>query len=292
MTATAETLTVSSDLRAHRIDLPYNVLLDGKAATRSRIQVVLERVQNTNARFIAYNYKRIGSSLHRDIKAFDDIPDALTLAETVYRYDSLQSRILQDAYDRVASQVLPLVTGRDGTLKSLTDILSVKADDDISVDEAVFRMQVLDYINSQTGIHIQYIDETTLKQIQNFMRTSPTVADFQKAIDAYFRADWPSRSYTIARTESHNAAMASVDYSVRNTNVDRDKTKTWRISGSNTRPTHQAMDGVTVPFEDPFKVPTNYGGTDTMMFPGDTSRGAGAGNIINCRCWYTQAYAD
>lgn len=288
----AGVLTVSSELRAHRVDLPYNVLLDGKAATRSRIQVVLERVQNTNARSIAYNYKRIGSSLHRDIKAFDDIPDALTLAETVYRYDSLQSRILQDAYDRVASQVLPLVTGRGGTLKSLTDILSVKTDDDVSVDETVFRLQVLDYINSQTGIHIQYIDEATLKQIQQLMRTSLTVADFQKAIDVYFRADWPNRSYTIARTESHNAAMASVDYSVRNTNVDREKTKTWRISGSNTRPTHQVMDGVTVPFEDPFKVPTNYGGTDTMMFPGDTSHGAGAGNIINCRCWYSQDYAD
>ena len=57
-------------------------------------------------------------------------------------------------------------------------------------------------------------------------------------------------------------------------------TKEWCISGlGNTRPSHEAMDGVTVDQDEPFVLP---GGL--MMFPHDTSMNADAGEIINCAC--------
>jgi len=56
--------------------------------------------------------------------------------------------------------------------------------------------------------------------------------------------------------------------------------KEWCISGlGNTRPSHEAMDGVTVDQDEPFVLP---GGT--MMFPHDTSLNVAAGEIINCAC--------
>lgn len=49
------------------------------------------------------------------------------------------------------------------------------------------------------------------------------------------------------------------------------------------RDAHSDMDGVTIPFSEPFRVPSKYG-YDLMMFPGDVSLGAGPYNIVNCRC--------
>lgn len=47
-----------------------------------------------------------------------------------------------------------------------------------------------------------------------------------------------------------------------------------------TRDQHLAMDGIRVPLDQPFKMPDG----SLMMHPGDDSLGAGAGQIINCRC--------
>lgn len=57
-------------------------------------------------------------------------------------------------------------------------------------------------------------------------------------------------------------------------------TKQWCISGlGNTRPSHEAMDGVTVDEDEPFVLP---GGM--MMYPHDTSFNPDASEIINCAC--------
>lgn len=57
-------------------------------------------------------------------------------------------------------------------------------------------------------------------------------------------------------------------------------TKEWAISGlGNTRPSHEAMDGVRVDEDEPFRL---EGGL--MLYPHDTSMGADAGEIINCAC--------
>jgi len=87
------------------------------------------------------------------------------------------------------------------------------------------------------------------------------------------------RSATIARTETHNAAMAAVEAALKYKNI-RIGSKTWvAIRDARTRPTHAAVGGTTVPFDQPFTV-----GGAQMMRPGDASLGAGAGEIVNCRC--------
>jgi SPP1 gp7 family putative phage head morphogenesis protein len=87
------------------------------------------------------------------------------------------------------------------------------------------------------------------------------------------------RSATIARTETHNAAMAAVEAALKYKNI-KIGSKTWvAINDSRTRPSHSAVGGTTVPFDQPFSV-----GGALMMRPGDASLGAGAEEIVNCRC--------
>lgn len=56
--------------------------------------------------------------------------------------------------------------------------------------------------------------------------------------------------------------------------------KTWHTAlDEKVRLTHIAMEGVTIPIEEPFHV-----GAYLMMMPLDSSMGAGTEEIINCRC--------
>lgn len=88
-----------------------------------------------------------------------------------------------------------------------------------------------------------------------------------------------NRAATIARTETHGAAMWAMDETVKYKGIEI-VTKQWAANrDTRVRPSHAAMDGVTIPVDDPFE--TDDG---DMMFPGDDSLGADAGGIINCRC--------
>ena len=169
--------------------------------------------------------------------------------------------------------------------------MSAKATYDTDNTE-LYKLRILDYIATQTGIHITRINNTTLADIQAIMARTATTQAFQDAIKTYFRNDAPNRAYTIARTESHNAVMTSADESVRVTQSERKKSKTWRATYANTRSTHMMMNGTTIPMDDLFQVPRTDGGTDYMMYPGDSSHGAGAGNIVNCRCYVAYRYID
>jgi len=87
------------------------------------------------------------------------------------------------------------------------------------------------------------------------------------------------RAMVIARTETHNAAMAGVEAALKYKNI-KVGSKTWvAINDNRTRPSHVAVGGTTVPFDEPFSV-----GGAQMMRPGDASLGAGAEEIVNCRC--------
>jgi hypothetical protein len=110
-------------------------------------------------------------------------------------------------------------------------------------------------------------------------------ADIDKAITQMQNRALKYRADVIARTESidalragqHNAIMQAVELG----EVDaRDAMKTWDSSlDDRTREDHAAADGQTVPVDQPFIV-----AGEALMYPGDTSMGASAGNTIQCRC--------
>ena len=87
--------------------------------------------------------------------------------------------------------------------------------------------------------------------------------------------EWEIRR--IVQTESLTALSVAQDESIKALGIPY--TKTWVISGNNTRPAHAEMDGVTIDEDEAFIVDG-----EEMMYPRDDSMGASAGNIVNCAC--------
>lgn len=95
------------------------------------------------------------------------------------------------------------------------------------------------------------------------------------------------REPNVAFSESHAAAvtrtevnavcnLAAMDAAYR----QGKRFKTWKTFGDvKVRPSHKAANGQRVPLDMPFTV----GGYE-MMFPNDSSLGAPAGEVVNCRC--------
>lgn len=86
-----------------------------------------------------------------------------------------------------------------------------------------------------------------------------------------------SDAIRISRSEITQAANAATLASGQGNNVF----KRWSaVLDDRTRPEHAAMDGVTLPLEEPFTLPDG----SKMMYPCDISFGAPLSQIINCRC--------
>lgn len=116
-------------------------------------------------------------------------------------------------------------------------------------------------------------------------------SDAWKRRRAYDFALWitqtAQREPNFAFSESHAAAvtrtevnavcnLAAMDAAYR----QGKRFKTWKTFGdSKVRPSHKAANGQRVPLDMPFTV----GGYE-MMFPNDSSLGAPAGEVVNCRC--------
>jgi len=131
--------------------------------------------------------------------------------------------------------------------------------------------------------HIANISQSTADRIRDIVMAGVAkgksndriAAELTKAIPDIAKA----RAATIARTETHAAATAATNETIRFKNV-RIKSKTWWTRRDElVRATHTEVHGVSVPFDEPFDV-----GASQLMFPGDDSLGADASELINCRC--------
>jgi len=94
------------------------------------------------------------------------------------------------------------------------------------------------------------------------------------------------RGETIARTEMLQALAKSQDEAIRQA-IDtgavkpQNITKKWDATGDKrTRESHAAMDGQSVKMDEAFTTPDGH----KLLIPGDSSLGAPASEIINCRC--------
>ncbi len=86
-----------------------------------------------------------------------------------------------------------------------------------------------------------------------------------------------SHSMTITRTEINAMCnLAALDGAYRSGM----RFKTWETFGDGkVRPSHKAVGGTRIPIDEPFTVRSSK-----LMFPNDTSLGADAEEIVNCRC--------
>jgi hypothetical protein len=113
-------------------------------------------------------------------------------------------------------------------------------------------------------------------------------ADVDRISAAYKRRLLAYRGETIARTESINALRAGrhegYEQLVERTDIRADQlVRTWDATGdARTRPDHMAMNGQEiVGLAQPFVAPDG----SRLMYPGDSSLGAAADQVIQCRCF-------
>ena len=105
----------------------------------------------------------------------------------------------------------------------------------------------------------------------------------KEGASAFKRANDP-RSELISATETQAAAEASkridLDAAAIFAAAQIKAKKTWRTRGDDrVRPAHAAANGQTLAVDDPFIVMGQR-----LQYPGDTSMGATAANVCNCRC--------
>jgi hypothetical protein len=161
-----------------------------------------------------------------------------------------------------------------------------------------------EYLRRYGGRRIAQITETTRRQIvqiiERGLKAGLSVDEIAKEITEAAPIVAETRAHIISRTETHSAAMfASIESAKRSTlpllkewtSAEDGRTRDFgEGDGIVDEFSHRAMDGVRVPFDDAFEVPTRAGGTERLMYPGDPS--GSAANIINCRCAVTYVPAD
>jgi HK97 family phage portal protein len=148
------------------------------------------------------------------------------------------------------------------------------------------------YVKRRTGDAIKSINSTSQKRVSRIVKEwvaeSITSGDSAEELSKYLQLEFedlsPGSAMNIARTEVGVASNNGSREAVKSLQIPN-MTKEWvsaaddRVrDGENLGANHEAMNGVTVPFDEKFTVPPDC----SMEGPGDPS--APADQVCNCRC--------
>jgi SPP1 gp7 family putative phage head morphogenesis protein len=150
-------------------------------------------------------------------------------------------------------------------------------------------------VDNLTGVSLSdlkgFTSEMSKKIVRDIVEADKKgggITEFTKIIQEHYTGIGAPRAEMIARTtttQAYNEASWSraKEYA---------PYKEWisTLHSERTRASHLAMSGVIIPVDDAFQVPAFMASKNTrvdaceMMYPGDSSMGAPAGQIIQCRC--------
>lgn len=243
---------------------------------------VIEIMRSRHDRYLRYHYIRILNAQRDALMGLDHVPTQREIETIIGAFQSRQERVLSTTYRQLFPEAQSMVQPPEkmmGTIqrKAVDDVVSARLEQ---------------WIRTNLLSHVQRIDRTTIDMILDMLDGSTDFEAYRRCIVEVFRNN-SIRAYTIARTETTSASNTSMQIAAEEYSFDRPVTKTWetRMTGT-VRPSHEMMQGVTIGMDELFRVPKRRGGYDLMMYPGDTTHGASAENIVNCRCWCTYEYAD
>ncbi len=175
------------------------------------------------------------------------------------------------------------------TLKELKyEYRPFQTKDDAAPDDLnLYAPDVLVYLYSLAAQKVTQITDTTRAEIQSALAQGVQAGEALPALvkrlnDLYLVSIIPKRSEVIARTEVIAASNYGSQEAAKSSGLTLKKV--WlSTSDSRTRPDHAEADGQEVDMDEPFKV-----GGSQLMYPGDSSLGAPADEVVSCRC--TQYY--
>lgn len=264
--------------------------------TRKRI-TPLQRARQTairvNALQVAAGYERkMRSRRTRGIRAAMDelvehgVPPVLW-ADQIHYEEPWMLPLLKDMY---------LTVGQQGAVEVANRLLAQKAD-----PTDVFARAILQWTEDHLGERIVLMGDTVAKWLRETIAAIyagtavisvagvPTVVEASTlGIEALTKllyketlAKWDAVKLWQCRRIAHTEAMNSMNVAGLEAAeaLGIPYEKTWSISGINTRETHEAVDGITVPQGGLFSV-----GGYPMERPMDERYGAPASEVINCSC--------
>lgn len=153
--------------------------------------------------------------------------------------------------------------------------------------------ETIHYAETAGGQNIRRINDRTLRRVQRQimqgLERGEGISDIVRRVDRlYLDSIIPNRSEVIARTETLTAARAGAHHATLKAGYADRVVKSWMSTGDDrTRDTHMEADAnnTDIPYTEPFLVRHPTTGTiERLMFPGDTSLGASAANVVQCRC--------
>lgn len=149
--------------------------------------------------------------------------------------------------------------------------------------ELLMDQEVFKFANRYSIAMAGYVDKTTARKIKRMilsgLKERLHYSEIAKNIKNRIFKDLSMgyRSKLIARTEAHGMIENGRQLGAKESKVI--KSKTWSAAMADARDTHKEANGQTVLLNEAYIV-----GGYKLMYPGDTSLGAGMEEIIFCRC--------
>ena len=188
--------------------------------------------------------------------------------------------VMSQMYDRMYRQVGGVFADRAG--KAARRLLDQDQRANVFEETADARR----WVREQTGSRIRNVSAATVKAAKKFVDRSFTEGLTTDQIAGGLRKQSGfsrHRAFRIARTEVVAASNAGNHFATAAVLSNERFSKVWLSSRDiRVRDSHSAADGQTVDLDDSFKL---AGGR--LRFPGDSTLGASAGEIIHCRCTTT-----
>lgn len=265
---------------------PHVKLVGGMSrAQRARAYRQVERVRNAYERSAKSMFKSVFDAERGAVEALED-PDERSILQAVKSTHKQKERILSWLYTSVAEEIYPMVD-EDMTSKAWRERLERKASG-MPEDDDVWLVAIRRWILEQCGEKIVQIDDTTLEEIRRIYYSSESVVDFRVGIDSlYLDQIIPNRSSVIARTESTAASNRASLETAKSLDSARTEYKEWNTAlDAEVRDTHKHLNERSVELSEAFRWTGRYGSV-TMDCPADSTHGAPAGEVVNCRCFIT-----
>jgi hypothetical protein len=191
---------------------------------------------------------------------------------------------LKENYLRKWYPQLYMTCGSPAGERAIRQFLSIKSTNDMNTWERA----LYEWIGQEMGNKIVIVEGTLKEWVINTImqyydeHSTEGVEKIVEGVEVEIRKKWrETRQWQIRRivqTESLTAMSEAADVAIKSLGIKYNKT--WGISGNNTRPAHQVMNGITIGQDDLFNVDG-----ESLALPRDSKHGASAGNIINCRCF-------
>lgn len=151
-----------------------------------------------------------------------------------------------------------------------------------SIEDDTYMFIMDDYFDNEVASLIVNVDDVIKNQIKSLIFDSIdnglSIDDMKKLLTKQIKGIAKKRALVIARTETIKASNMGSLVGAEESGVDFNKEWITHFD-SRTRTSHIVADGQIVHKSKPFIVDG-----EKLEAPGDTSHGASAGNVIQCRC--------